>query len=352
MSNIPAYFMFPLTIIIAGIISHYAVRKIIFISHHRRIYDIPDNVRKIHGDHIASLGGIGIFAGYLVASSIFMHREWYYIMAASVILFFTGIYDDIMNMRPSKKLMAQLLAASIAVVQAHISIDNTPFSSWIPLLPNVVYQIATIFSCAFFINVFNFVDGIDGLACSLAILYSTVLGLLFYYSGASSLAGISFCLAGATIGLLAYNWAPARIYMGDTGSMLLGFTIFTLAILCASTPHSATSTGILSASAKSAIIIGLLFYPCFDAVRVFTIRLASKQSPLAADRRHFHHYLLDTGASHPQAVLIILSINLALIAFSWWLQSSLLLLVLCLTIICILVTAVVSQYRKTKLKTA
>src|ERR1043165_4442100 len=100
---LPTYILYPAAILLSGIISMYAVKKIIFITRTRKIYDIPDNIRKIHGAEIPSLGGIGVFAGYMVAAAFFMQMQWYYIMAATIILFFTGIYDDIMNMRPSKK---------------------------------------------------------------------------------------------------------------------------------------------------------------------------------------------------------------------------------------------------------
>src|SRR5205809_7907689 len=115
---LPPYLLFFAAIIVSATISLYAVKKIIFITRHRRLYDIPDNIRKIHGAQIASLGGIGIFIGYIVAAAFFMVtnlKGWNYMLVSSVLLFFTGIYDDIMNMRPSKKLLAQLIASAVAV---------------------------------------------------------------------------------------------------------------------------------------------------------------------------------------------------------------------------------------------
>ncbi len=119
---IPTYILYPAAVVVSVIISLYAVKKVIYITLHRGLFDIPDNIRKIHGTQIPSLGGIGIFAGYMIASAFFMYLEWYYVVAASVILFFTGIYDDIMNMRPSKKLVAQLIASAITVFLADIRI--------------------------------------------------------------------------------------------------------------------------------------------------------------------------------------------------------------------------------------
>src|ERR1700744_2270174 len=114
----PPYLLYFIAILASLVVSLYAVRKIIFITRHRKIFDIPDNTRKIHGAEIPSLGGIGIFTGYIVVAAFFMFNDssgWHYILISSVILFFTGIYDDIMNMRPLKKLAAQLAASAITV---------------------------------------------------------------------------------------------------------------------------------------------------------------------------------------------------------------------------------------------
>jgi UDP-GlcNAc:undecaprenyl-phosphate GlcNAc-1-phosphate transferase len=322
---IPAYILYPAALLVSVIISLYAVRKIIFITHSRRIFDIPDNVRKIHGAQIASLGGIGIFAGYMVASAFFMYMEWYYVVAASVILFLTGVYDDIMNMRPSKKLVAQLIAAAITVFLADIRITSLYGIAGIWDLPYPVSTALTVLACTFFINVFNFMDGIDGLACTLAILYTGIAAALFAGMGDQNMAGISLSLMGATIGLLYYNIAPAKIYMGDTGSMLLGLTIFTLCISVINLYSTGLNTHLLpllhSSQAVLMVMLSVIFIPVYDAVRVFILRLSKGRSPLLADRTHIHYYLLDAGFSHTAAVITIALANLLLIALSLLLQD-------------------------------
>lgn len=321
----PPYLLYLAAAIISVVISLYAVRKIIFITRSRKIFDIPDNVRKFHGDQIASLGGIGIFAGYMVASAFFMYLEWYYVVAASVILFFTGVYDDIMNMRPSKKLIAQMVAATITVLLADIRVTSLYGIGGIWEIPYYASVILTIIGSTFFINVFNFMDGIDGLACSLGILYTGVSAALFAILGDQNMAGISLSLLGATAGLLYHNVAPARIYMGDTGSMVLGLTIFTLCTallnLYGSGQNTHNITLVHSSQGMLSIISALIFLPVFDALRVFVLRIRRGVSPLLADRTHIHYYLLDAGFTHTAAVIIIVCVNILLVVLAWLAQD-------------------------------
>jgi UDP-N-acetylmuramyl pentapeptide phosphotransferase/UDP-N-acetylglucosamine-1-phosphate transferase len=305
----------------------YAVRKVLFITTRNKIYDTPDESRKIKGAQIPSLGGIGIFTGFMVVSAFYMYdsiANWRYVIASIVILFFTGIYDDLANMRPSKKLLAQLVASAITIYFADI--QSTTLLQLIGIdLPQWLFMGLLTLGCAFFINAFNFIDGIDGLACVLAILYTSALGVLFIGLQASGAAYICFSLAGATGGLLYYNHAPAKIYMCDTGSMLLGFMIFVLSVLLLKVYGSAASHTIhpiiSTFSGAGIMVIALLTFPVFDALRVFVYRAANGKSPLVADRSHMHYYLIDAGFSHTQSVAIIASVNLLLIGMAYCIKD-------------------------------
>jgi UDP-GlcNAc:undecaprenyl-phosphate GlcNAc-1-phosphate transferase len=327
MINVPPYILYIITLVVSFIISLYSVRKILYITTHRKIFDVPDNTRKIHGAHIPSLGGIGVFAGYMVAAAFFLFmnaKGWNYVMASTVVLFFTGIYDDIMNMRPSKKLVAQLLASALTIWFADIRIASLYGIFGINDLPYWLSMGLTIVACTFFINAFNFIDGIDGLACALAILYTGLFGCLFAGMAATGLAGICFGLAGATAGLVYFNAAPAKIYMGDTGSMFLGFTIFILAVLFITTFATGGNTSSIPVHSPQAAVMlafAILFLPMYDAVRVFMLRASRGISPLKADRTHLHYYLLDAGFTHSQSVLIILATNALLIVLAFLLQD-------------------------------
>lgn len=335
--------------------SMYSVKKIIFITRHRKIYDIPDNIRKIHGANIPSLGGIGIFIGYIVAASFFIFPGWFYVVASSVILFFTGIYDDIMNMRPSKKLLAQLAASAIAIYFADIRFTDFHGALGMHQLPYWFSIGLTTFCCTFFINVFNFIDGIDGLACFMAILFSGLLGSGFAAMGEVRMAGICFGLAGATLGLLYYNFPPARIYMGDTGSMLLGFSIFLLSVLFVNTwpgQHAENITPFIhSLSGAVIIVLSILFLPMYDAIRVFILRASRGTSPLKADRTHLHYYILDAGFNHSQSALIILASTIFLIISGYFLQDvDVPLAIICLTTLASAILLGVYIVRQRKLR--
>ena len=340
-NSLPPYLLYIFAIAGSFLVSLYAVKKIIFITKDKKIFDIPDNIRKIHGAQIPSLGGIGIFTGYIIIASFFMitdNSRWNYILVSSVILFFTGIYDDLANMRPLKKLIAQLIASAITIcftVMPALYSDAAPEHNVL-----VYYGIITVLtiSCTFFINAFNFIDGIDGLACTLAILSTLVLGILFAFGREPATAAIIFSLTGATIGLFYYNKAPAKIYMGDTGSMLIGFNIFIFSVLWPVTSKTLNSS-ILDHSAIL-ILIAVLFLPSYDAVRVFILRISKGISPLKADRSHLHYYLLDAGFSHSKSVLIITATNLLLIGlafFLWPLNLAVVVLIYALVVSAVLV---------------
>jgi UDP-N-acetylmuramyl pentapeptide phosphotransferase/UDP-N-acetylglucosamine-1-phosphate transferase len=364
LDNIPPYIVYPLAFIIAAIISWYAVRKVIFITRRRKLYDIPDNIRKIHGAEIPSLGGIGIFIGYVLPCVFFLNQPWLFVLASSIVLFFTGIYDDLMNMSPSKKLYAQLIASFIAIHFTKVGpvLYSLAGTEWLPY--SAALLLMTLF-CTFFINVFNFIDGIDGLACGMAVLYIGMFGILFLLMEEYGYAGIAFCLAGATIGLLIYNRPPAKIYMGDTGSMVLGFTIFMFgALIVAQFPPykylftvgarpaaEDTLPFIHTVKGAAIIVFATLFLPMYDAIRVFILRASKGISPLRADRTHLHYYMLDAGFTHGQSVLIILSVNIVLVITGFFLQgTNPILALVALTSLTTLFVAIVYRLRLKKLK--
>jgi len=318
------YTYYTIALIGAFVISLYCVRKTLFLTRKMQIFDVPDDIRKIHGAVIPSLGGIGVFIGYTLISVLFSPWEmWKYVILSSLLLFFGGIYDDLMNMRPSKKLLLQLIASAITIYAVNIRVTSFCgiFGIWeLPYWYSVGF---TILCCTFFINVFNFVDGIDGLACSFGILYSVVLGLLFAINGDIWLACISLSLTGACIGLLYYNIAPAKIYMGDTGSMFVGFIIFVLSVLFinAYDKHGAIVRIIHSNKAALLITLSVIFLPVFDAIRVFIARGIKGISPLKADRNHLHYYLLDAGSTHSGALLILLCANIVVMIVAFLMQN-------------------------------
>jgi UDP-GlcNAc:undecaprenyl-phosphate GlcNAc-1-phosphate transferase len=328
LSSVQPYALFVLATVVSAVISAYAVRKTIFITKKMKIYDVPDKIRKIHGDGIPSLGGIGIFTGYLIVAVFFWPQHHFFmpaILSSSVLLFFTGIYDDLVNMSPSKKLIAQLIASFITAHFADIRIDPLFAAFGIGSIPYWPSIILTMLGSTFFINVFNFIDGIDGLAGVLAILYLGILGCVFATTGHDAIAGITFALLGATGGLLYFNLAPAKIYMGDTGSMFLGFTIFNFSVLflnwCSTSEINFATLPVHGSMQAVVLVIAMLFMPVYDGLRVFILRLSKGISPLRADRAHLHYYLLDAGFTHSQSVGIIMGTNVLVIILAYLMQD-------------------------------
>ena len=332
---IPHYILYIITFALSAIISMYAVMKILFITKSRKIYDLPDDTRKIHGAEIPSLGGIGIFIGFIMVTTFMWlghPLSINYMLPSAILLFFTGIYDDLMNMKATKKLVAQLIASSLIVLISNVRIGSLHGIMGIETLPYMVSFIITTLGCTLFINAFNFIDGIDGLAGVIAILYTSILGALFVAFHFEGNAIVAFSLAGATLGLLVFNIAPAKIYMGDTGSMMLGFTVFVLSLIFLenyknTTLHSnqdAYRYGlsiIHSERGALLIIISILFLPIYDAIRVFVLRISKGLSPFKADRTHLHYYLIDAGFGHTASVGIILSTNILIIAAAFLTQD-------------------------------
>lgn len=328
MNELHPYILLIGSIIVSALISFLAVGRTIHITQKRKIYDTPDDIRKFHGAEIPSMGGIGIFLGFLVVGAALHFGNYYFVFISSAILFFTGVYDDLKNMSPLKKLAAQLLASFITIYflfsDPHFvdGFHGLEFSQVPISWTSIVFY--TLF-CTFFINAFNFIDGIDALACLLAIGSTCVLAVFYSLLGYATETYLLLSLAGGTAGLLYYNRAPARIYMGDTGSMLLGFNMFVFSIIFLSKFESTSPTQLTPFVPErlnaSMLLLSILFLPMYDAVRVFVLRLAQGKSPLRADRLHLHYYLLDAGFSHTKAALTIMGIFVLIVGSVYLLQS-------------------------------
>ncbi|MBL7684178.1 MAG: undecaprenyl/decaprenyl-phosphate alpha-N-acetylglucosaminyl 1-phosphate transferase [Flavipsychrobacter sp.] len=316
-----------LTFISALIISLVSIPQIMLISAKKRLFDLPDNDRKIHLRVVPNLGGIGIFFAFITTCSLFLNHDsfsnWNYIIASSLILFLTGIMDDLVSLSPSKKFFAQFIAASITVCIADIRLSSL---HGIFGVYDLTYWYSIIFSVVgiiFVINAFNLIDGIDGLAGSIGVLSTFSLGVCLAASGNAGGASMAFSLMGAIAGFLRFNTAPARIFMGDTGALLIGYIISVLCILFANSYNEQTTVGNIIHNPGGALVVGLsvLFVPVFDSFRVFATRLMRGVSPFKADRTHLHHYLLDLGFTHSMTVGILLISNILLITVALILQD-------------------------------
>ena len=307
-----------LTSLISFLITFLSIPVLIRLAEIKHLYDIPDD-RKHHHSPIPTLGGVGIFAGFIIAVLLISpagpHPEMQYLVSAFLIVFFLGLKDDIVDLTAFKKLIGQLIAAAILIYKGELLITGMHGFLGIYELTPLWSYLFTFFTFIVIINSFNLIDGVDGLAGSLGILSTLLFGAFFLFSGELFYAILAFSLAGSILAFLIYNVSPAKIFMGDTGSLLLGIVNAILVIKfieIASQPDA-----VLFMPAAPAIGFAILFVPLFDTLRIFSFRILRRRSPFSPDRNHIHHLLLDKGCSHPVVTAIAVLFNLVVILLTY-----------------------------------
>lgn len=285
------------------IVVYFFIPVIIKIAKAKRLYDEPDE-RKVHSRPISSLGGVGIFAGFifslLLSKDAAQTGHLPYYTAAGLVIFFLGLKDDIMVIKPFKKLVGQLLAAGILIHLAGVQIQNMYSFVGVGVIPTWLGLIFSYFLIVLIINACNLIDGIDGLAGLLGLSISLLVGTYFLVCGSVANAVLAFSLAGALVAFLVYNMQPAKIFMGDGGSMLIGLVV---AILVIRFINFAPSSNVLPLKASPAVAFSLLVVPLMDTLRVFAIRMLQGHSPFRPDKNHVHHLLLRRKWSHRKIAL-------------------------------------------------
>lgn len=307
---------------IAFIVTFYAIPVIIRVADIKKLYDEPDE-RKVHTSPIPSLGGLGIYAGFLLAVLIAapeQSSELQYYIAASFVIFFLGLKDDILVLSPLKKFLGQLLAAFIIIYKGGIEITSMHGFMGINQLPEFFSLALSYFTVIVVINSFNLIDGVDGLAGSLGLFTSVAFGLYFLSNNQLAFAVLGFSLAGSLGAFLIFNFSPAKIFMGDTGAMLIGLIN---AILVIKFINSASDPAVVfPLTASPAIGFAILMVPLFDTLRVFGIRILYRRSPFSPDRNHIHHLLLDRGLSHKMVTFCILSANILFAVTAYFFRNA------------------------------
>jgi UDP-GlcNAc:undecaprenyl-phosphate/decaprenyl-phosphate GlcNAc-1-phosphate transferase len=310
----------PLLIFLTSfIISVASVPSIIRVAKEKMLFDKPTEKRKIHTKSIPNLGGIAIFLGFYF--SILMFRilcesmELSVLCAASVLLFFVALKDDLISTAPILRLFYQFLIAFIIVVVGQIYFSHLPFSEYEGLFFKSINILFSVVFVVAIINALNFIDGVDGLSGSVGIFTLITFALIFQMYGETTYALIALGLAGSTLGFLVFNWNPAKIFMGDIGSMLLGVFLAVFAIkLCNLEP---LRLGLIPIKHPSTLALALLIIPIMDMVCVVILRLSLKLSPFNADKRHTHHRLLALGFSQKAVTLTLVCFNLFVVLFAF-----------------------------------
>ncbi|HYE56450.1 MAG TPA: MraY family glycosyltransferase [Chitinophagaceae bacterium] len=307
-----------LSLSVSFAITFLAIPVIISVAEMKKLYDVPDE-RKIHQTPIPSLGGVGIFAGFVLASLLTIGfsvaSEFQFYMAAALVIFFLGLKDDILVISPIKKFIGQVLAAFLIVYKGGIQIQSMHGFLGVYELPEMYSLILTYFTVIVIINSFNLIDGVDGLAGSLGLMSTLIFGIYFLKIDQLPYAILAFSLAGSLSAFLIFNFQPARIFMGDTGSLLIGLVNAILVVKFINLGSSPTAA--LPILQSPAIGFTILMIPLLDTLRVFGIRIIHRRSPFSPDRNHVHHLMLDKGLSHRTITLTLVSINMLFITATY-----------------------------------
>jgi UDP-N-acetylmuramyl pentapeptide phosphotransferase/UDP-N-acetylglucosamine-1-phosphate transferase len=307
-----------LVFLTAFVVVLYSTPALIKVAVLKRLIDTPSEERKIHKRSIPTIGGIIIYAGTLFAYALWYNVEdrMYYdrifqsvtefklIIATSLILFFVGVKDDIIGTAPVKKLFAHIVVALILVLMGDIRITGMHGIFGVYEIPYWGSVFISIFTYVVVVNAFNLIDGVDGLAAGIGFISCMALGTWFIFANEFPYAALSFALGGALLGFLIFNFSPAKIFMGDSGSLVIGMFICVLSIKMIEYPIQQLDAFWVHVS-KPVFAISALAYPLMDTLRVFIIRAIRGQSPFNADRNHIHHKLLDCKYSHVKTVIVI-----------------------------------------------
>lgn len=289
----------------------------------RNFLDDPGG-RKIHTAKTPAMGGLPIFIGFCIAILIWapfeVLRETKYVLSALSIMFIIGFRDDLINLRAFQKLFGQIAAALIIVSVCDIRLMSLYGLFGIGQVPIVISYVLSVFTIIVITNAYNLIDGIDGLAGSVGVIASLFFGIWFFLNEQTSFALISFGFAGGLLAFLNFNWAPSKIFMGDTGSLLIGFFLSIVTIKFIDSNYS-VQVGLYSFGGSIGTAMAILILPLADTARVFVKRVAKGKSPMHPDRTHFHHILLRLGCNHAQSTGVLVTVNVIFVLLALVLKN-------------------------------
>ena len=317
LSEINIFFSF----LTAFLITFVAIPKVIFFAERLRLIDAAGE-RAAHKGSVPIFGGIAIFSGLIFSLLFWAELEnIQFILVSFLIVFFVGVIDDLLALSPAKKLIGQIISVLILVYLQGIQIDDMHGVLGVYELPAWIGTLFTVFVVIVITNGFNLIDGVDGLAAGIGVIASFTFGVIALFmhdiSGQVDMAIIAFTLMGALLGFMKYNFHPAKIFMGDTGSLVVGIILSVLAInvvkygLVTETIHLPNKGPLLA--------IVILAIPLFDSLKVFFVRVMRGRNPLSPGKEHIHHILLSLGFGHKKTALILCFFAVLMIGISYFL---------------------------------
>ena len=319
--------MLTLGMVFSFLLTFFSIPTIVKISRRKNLMDEP-GTRSSHLRKIPNLGGIAIFYSLAVCASVFafeLFEIYKFLFASLVILLYIGVMDDIVVMRAYKKLFAQIVVTALMVIGSDVRIRSF-FGLFGIYELNYFFSVAiSIFTFIILINAFNLIDGIDGLAGGYSIICSALFGISYFRLGEYNypLVVLSAVIIGSVTGFLYYNLSNSRsskIFMGDTGSMILGFLLAFTAICFIDIFIDKKLPGVprYYLQAAPSIAMAILILPIVDTLNVILVRLFNGSSPFTADKNHIHHSLLDLGLSHRRSTVYIIMYYLFIVAVAYF----------------------------------
>lgn len=293
-----------LCILIAFLVSFLLTPVVMKIGIRIGAVDKP-NERKVHTRIITRIGGVAIFGGFMVASLLMQelsHQAWGLLLSGTMIMIL-GLVDDLKGISPKIKLLGQIIAA-LVLVSFGVQVDfiTNPFNGGIISLGFLSIPV-TVFWVIGMSNAVNLIDGLDGLAAGVSAIAAVTLAVIAWTQGQFTTVYLALFLAAAALGFLRYNFNPAKLFMGDCGSLFLGYILGALAVMGLSKGATVISLFI------PVIILGI---PILDTFFAIIRRFTNKKPIFQADKGHLHHRLLEMGLSHKQTVVVIYAITLLL----------------------------------------
>jgi len=311
--------------------------SLIKVARMKHLVDEPGEERKVHSRSVPTIGGIIIFAGIIFSYAMWFpvgepidgltgfktlylemgtaYKEFKYLLAAMVLLFFMGVKDDIIGFSPVKKLLGHFIIGYILVMMADIRITSLYGMFGVYEMEPHVSMAFSFFVYIVLVNAINLIDGVDGLAAGIGLIASVAFGTWFYFAGNVPDTLLSAVLAGALAAFLIFNSSPARVFMGDSGSLIIGAIITVLAMKMIESDPSTLPVQIRDVP-KPIFAMAVIAYPLIDTFRIFIYRMSKGNSPFAADRNHIHHRLMKLGAGHKMTVAILYTYTLVMIGIS------------------------------------
>ncbi|RLD43349.1 MAG: hypothetical protein DRI86_10160 [Bacteroidetes bacterium] len=282
---------------------------------------VPNNYRRIHTTRVSALGGLVIFlsasVGFILFSDLINFPDYRFIISSGVLMFFLGFYDDLNEVKPELKLLGQFIAVTLLVVFADVRIDFLQhfFSFSTGLWADTVLTILLMITI---INAYNFIDGIDMLAALLGVIIMGILGIWFFMAKQYDYSLALFTLSSALLAFMVFNHSPARIFMGDTGTMTIGI-IMAVSLIKFDSINDIIE-GNIHVNSAPGIAFAFIALITVDLLRVSFYRIYQGNHPFIADKNHIHHLFLRIGVTQNKASIIISSVVFIQIVMSFYLD--------------------------------